>query len=364
MLIRGLDIEDFAIYDRFSIDFSPNINIISGENSVGKTVLLKTIYSMVKTLDNIYIESTNPLKPKITVDKVKEMLMEKFIGVFRPDNGEIGRLVKRKVGRNSSIVRLKINSNDEFEFSFSQTLKLSKEIKKLADKVHAVYIPPKEIISATENFSSLYDDYHIAFEETYSDLSKLLLKPLKRGPNSQEQDKVLKIFENIIEGKVIQKQGGKFFLKTKGIGEIEMGLVAEGYRKLATILHLISNGSLGPETVLFWDEPESNLNPKSIQSLVKVIVELAKMGVQIFIATHSYFIQQEFTMFSEYESSKANLDVKFFSLYRNKDVKDGRGSILVESADSIKNISYNAIVDEFKQLYNRGVEKLYEGRKN
>ena len=41
----------------------------------------------------------------------------------------------------------------------------------ISGETSPVYIPPKEIISATENFGSLYSDYHIAFEETYYDLT-------------------------------------------------------------------------------------------------------------------------------------------------------------------------------------------------
>ena len=43
---------------------------------------------------------------------------------------------------------------------------------------------------------------------------------------------------------------------------IEFTLLAEGLRKLGLLWLLIRNGSLKPGAVLFWDEPETNLNPK------------------------------------------------------------------------------------------------------
>lgn len=49
------------------------------------------------------------------------------------------------------------------------------------DNFVPVFIPPKEIISSTSNFTSLYDDYHIAIDETYYDLARLLMRPLKKG---------------------------------------------------------------------------------------------------------------------------------------------------------------------------------------
>lgn len=36
-----------------------------------------------------------------------------------------------------------------------------------------IYIPTKEMISTTEHFASLYEEYHIDFEEMYYDLAKL-----------------------------------------------------------------------------------------------------------------------------------------------------------------------------------------------
>ena len=48
-----------------------------------------------------------------------------------------------------------------------------------------------------------------------------------------------------------------------------MGLVSEGYRKLATIMYLILSGSLSKNAILFWDEPETNMNPKMIQPMTE-----------------------------------------------------------------------------------------------
>ena len=54
------------------------------------------------------------------------------------------------------------------------------------------------MISATEHFQSLYEDYHIDFEEMYYDLTKLLDRPLKKGANTAEQNKVLASFEKLL----------------------------------------------------------------------------------------------------------------------------------------------------------------------
>lgn len=143
-------------------------------------------------------------------------------------------------------------------------------------------------------------------------MTKLLDRPLKKGVNTAEQNKVLASFEKIIDGNIIQRDK-KFYLKMKGAGEFEMGLVSEGYRKLATIIYLIASGSLDKNALFFWDEPETNMNPKMMQYLAEAIVELVKMGVQVFITTHDYFVQQSFNLISSYPKLNAeNLDIQFY----------------------------------------------------
>ena len=106
------------------------------------------------------------------------------------------------------------------------------------EKYDVIYIPTKEMISTTEHFASLYEDYHIDFEEMYYDLAKLLDRPLSKGPNTNEQNQVLRSFEKIMRGQIVQRNK-KFYLKIKGEGEFEMGLLSDGYRKLSMIVYLI-----------------------------------------------------------------------------------------------------------------------------
>ena len=56
---------------------------------------------------------------------------------------------------------------------------------------------------------------------------------------------------------------------------------------------LIATGSLLDKGYLFWDEPESNLNPKIIKRVAKTILQVAQSGIQVFIATHSLFLMRE-----------------------------------------------------------------------
>lgn len=352
MKIHRLEMSNFMAFDELDIQWSPNINIISGENSTGKTTLLKILYSSLKPISKSNIDI-------ITKDKLEELFVEKLLGVFRPDEGKVGRMVGRLRGCNHCNYKVYLENDAAIAVSFGNRqekhIDIDIKLRERPKKFEPVYIPPKEMISTTEHFLSLYEDYHLDFEETYYDLTKLLDKPLKRGTNTTEQKNVLSSFENIMDGNIIQKDK-KFYLKVEGAGEFEMGLVSEGYRKLATIIYLISSGSLDKNSILFWDEPETNMNPRMIRPIAEAIIQLAKMGVQIFISTHDYFVQQCFNLLASYpKSNKYEVDIQFISLFFDKGRK-----IRYECANTISELSQNAIMEEFDALYDREQEILYE----
>lgn len=352
MKIQRLELQDFMIFQKVDTSFSPNINIICGENGTGKTALIKLLYSCLKSC-----EVLQNIKGDVTKEKIESILVSKLQGVFRPDKDSVGRLVYRRQGSGRAEIAVHFDENALWKIGFGNRQEKHVDItaSKLPDKaVSAVYIPPKEIISSTENFVSLYSDYHIAFEETYYDLARLLERPLKRGANTAEQNAVLKSFEKILDGNVIQKDK-VFYLQVKGAGEFEMGLVSEGYRKLATIMYLIQSGSLSKNAILFWDEPETNMNPKMIQPMTAAMIELAKLGVQVFITTHDYFIQQCFNMAAMYpKEDTEKLKYNFISLYK------AESGVELESASRLTDLTHNAIMEEFDQLYDREQELLYE----
>ena len=189
----------------------------------------------------------------------------------------------------------------------------------------------------------------------YYDLAKLLDRPLSKGANTNEQNEVLKSFEKIMKGQIVQKDK-KFYLRIKGEGEFEMGLLSDGYRKLSMIVYMILSGSLNKNTILFWDEPETNMNPKMIRPIVQALVALAKMGVQIFVTTHDYFVQQEFNMLTVYpELNPEHLDIRFMSLYRDELTND----VKFELEKTASDLKYNAIMQEFDAMYDREQRIIY-----
>ena len=123
-------------------------------------------------------------------------------------------------------------------------------------------------------------------------------------------------------------------------------MLAEGMRKLGLLWQLIQNAMLLEGSILFWDEPETNLNPTLFGAVIEILLELQRMGVQIFIATHDYAILKELDL-----RKKKGDEIAFHSLHRDD------GEIACHTAAAYLDIHPNAIAEAFTDLYDREVER-------
>jgi len=153
------------------------------------------------------------------------------------------------------------------------------------------------------------------------------------------------LLQRTLDGKVINKRE-YFFLKNKQ-GELEFTLLAEGMRKLALIWLLIQNGTLLSGSVLFWDEPEANLNPSLLGEVIEILLELQRMGVQIFLSTHNYVLLKEFDL-----RQKDSDSVRYISLFR-----DETDSVQARTSNSYIGVDPNLITETLDTLYDRELER-------
>lgn len=150
---------------------------------------------------------------------------------------------------------------------------------------------------------------------------------------------LIEALEDLMEGR-IRQEGGRFYLfpYKAGTGKVEIPLVAEGLRKLAMLAYLLINGSLKGRGTLFWDEPETNLNPKLMVRLAQALVELAEQGFQVVLATHSLFMLREIELVQR--QRKARVPVRFIGLAMNGE------SAIVEQSKDIAGIQTLVLLDE------------------
>jgi predicted ATPase len=335
-MLEKIKFEKFTAFESLEIPFSTGINIFIGANGTGKTHILKAIYA---TCD---------------ITKTQKSLAEKTNSVFLPSGGHMGHLVKRARGNLSGYFEVTRRTTDK-QKPLTLRLSLTNHHKEsttlsgaykqwLEHSLESVYIPVKDMMANAPGFRSLYNLRHIHFEEVYADIIDRAFLGSLRGTTDTQRKKLLAILQQAMDGKIISKNE-EFFLKNKQ-GELEFTLLAEGIRKLGLLWVLIQNGTLSNGTVLCWDEPETNLNPKLIRTVIEVLLELQRLGVQIFLTTHDYVVLKEFDL-----QAKNTDSIYFHSLYRNV------GEIEVASTESYLNISPNMIDESFGSIVDREIDK-------
>jgi predicted ATPase len=355
-MISKLQLKNFTGFQESDFSFSKGLNVFIGENSVGKTNLLKVMAALLKGT-----------KANQTKDQLENTLAERLIGYFKPE--QLGRLVQRKRGRGRAEISLTSTSEGFFDdiklhchFSTNSTSRvqvenyeaLKKDIQRV-NKTSCLYLPPREIISVFEGFIPLYEKREVSFDESYYDLALALSTPTLRGRRSAEIDELITKLEEATDGKVIF-ENGRFYTKNT-YGKMEMPLVAEGYRKLATLIHLLANGELSKQSVLFWDEPEANLNPKLIHLTAAILRKLASIGVQVFVATHDFLLVQLLSLEVEYKKEAAP-PVSFFSLYR-----DAESTVKYDKGEKLADLEHNILLEEFTRYYNLEAQYFNESMK-
>lgn len=156
-MISELHLTNFAAFKELKLNFSPKINVIIGENSCGKTQILKCIYALSKK-DMANSENLFDLfKPH------KETLMSLH---HRSSKGDAMLLVKDADGSSSKIA---FSAKSKSRFS-----------DVLADaKASCLLMPTKEILSllpAIDREIVSEEGLNALFDQSVIDLCELVLK--------------------------------------------------------------------------------------------------------------------------------------------------------------------------------------------
>lgn len=327
MALTKITAENFTVFENITIPFTNGLNVLVGENGMGKTHIMKLAYAACQA------------------SRHDVSFSQKTTMLFRPDQSGIGRLVNRNKNGNNTARVLVESDTAKVGMTFSiRTKKWDAEIeneekweKQMVD-LTSIFIPAKEILSNAWNLDAAVKMGNVEFDDTYLDIIAAAKIDISRGVDSAVRKKYLEILQKISNGKVTL-QDDRFYLKPGTQTKLEFNLVAEGLRKIALLWQLIKNGTLEKGSVLFWDEPEANINPKYIPVLAELLIMLEREGVQIFVATHDYFLAKYIEV-----KRREDSDIQYISLYKN-------GKIQCETAGAFELLEHNTIMDTFRQLY-------------
>ena len=306
--LRSLRLHNFTAFADATFEFVPGINVLTGENGTGKTHVLKLLYTRTETWG---------------VTGVPVEFDEIFGG---PHNASYSR------GKTNDVWWKVEPGKEEIQNIWSQYRE-------------STFIPPTDMMGHAKGYLAIERNYRIDFDATYGDLiTRLQISPIENDLNIASTQ--MQIIEDRLGGTVgYDSADDRFYLSTKD-SHIPMPLVAEGLRKFATLHTIWKNGWLRPGTCLFWDEPEANLNPSLMDEIVAAILALARGGVQVFLATHSYVILKELEV-----QTTADDAVRFFALEKTEE------GTKVHPADRYLDLKPNLIEDQYASLFDRAIEK-------
>jgi predicted ATPase len=327
-MLQRLHLRNFTVFEDAEFKFGPGLNVIVGANGTGKSHVLKVGYAVVHNLMVQVQErrdiAANQLSVRIRLveDELKHM--------FQPIPFQAGELIRRGSITSETLITMQVacfgeQVSKEVALTIGSSIEVSPGLPAIfyedVSLTNPAFIPAKEVLTMGW-LLPLYDRREIPIDQTYPDLLRLLMGPPLRQP---EPAHIVTQLQQLIGGKV-EEEGGRFYLSAPDQSRMEMNLVAEGMRKFATLYKLLANGTLTPETTLFWDEPEANLNPALLKELAAVLTELAKAGFQIILATHSLFLLKELHILAQREKTP----VKYFGL----NAENG-GATQVATADTL-----------------------------
>ncbi len=378
-MISRLHLKNFIAFADLGIDFSPGINIVIGENGTGKTQLLKAILALSGSA--------------ACEEQAGEQLARKLCRLYHPLSNQVGEL-RRSGVRGEAQLSATFASGQEIaaQFSGSATAaKVSTSTNEVA--APALFIPTKEVLSLVRGLTA--EQPHLPtieriFDDGYLDLANALVKEGVNDLNAKVQlnpkfGSIVPRLTNLIGGQYLLENGrfvfepGRYVEKdaaTRSKAQhaqmyqdstewkfvpgskqrLSSGMTAEGFRKIGVLQRLLGNGSLNPGASgpLLWDEPESNLNPKLMKDLVLALLELARNGQQIILATHDYVLLKWFDLLMD--KGKGD-QVRFHVLSRNAD----SGQVRRDSMDDYRAIEPNAIADTFNELTKEQVARKMGG---
>jgi len=364
-MITRVDLKNFCKFKELSIELSPRINVIIGENSCGKTQLLKAAYALTSTAEELSGKKT------VLKKDVQKILTEKLTGIYKLDEDRIGALTH--LGNKSKAqISVEFATGNSLGATFSSRASKVTPVGDYKDLEPGggVFLPTKEILSFLDGIT--YPESHQLtvkrlFDTTYLDLAKKLIDSEE---NTEEKARWAKEkISNKIGGrfefdgsKVIFKPGvykeyknkhaSETYFSPKAGGGFSTTMTAEGYRKIGVLQRLLQNSKIGTgiNGPLYWDEPESNLNPQLMRMVVEVLLDLSRNGQQIILATHDYILLKWFDLLMDRKGKDDH--IKFHTLYYDKD-----DQMKIESADSYKLLDKNSIALTYSELYDAEIER-------
>lgn len=345
-MIKNISLKNFMAFQNLNLDFSRGVNVIVGDSGTGKTQLLKA----ADILWDGCLINKNRKKPEHIIENL-------LIQMFHPLDKEIRNLIHGD--ETQAKLSITLENGGKFAFSISrgakERLKVLSRPKSRPHVTESVLIPSIEILLFMEGLRELCDALVLNLDCSYFRLIGKLFRPVVRKESLNKcSQEILDVISNQFDGKFVFEIGEVVKYQIRG-KDFSINSAAEGHRKLGMLHRLIETGALvpGKSGPLFWDEPEANLNPKIIYTLVKIVIEMIQEGQQAIITTHDYVVFKWFELLKGKLETDSALFINLIKNPKSSVIESTSGANFNEITPNLIDEAYEDIID-FYMNQNRG----------
>jgi predicted ATP-dependent endonuclease of OLD family len=286
--IESLYIKNIKALKDFNISFNNDVNVLIGENGLGKTTILETIYSII-TADKAFLEDKSSEDSKLKV-----LFTEDELGSV---NKFIRRLNKKEFKNEEDIV---VNDHEiKKELNFKKNTSKEELIKeKWVRKV--VYLPTDvnfkkhkvETAKKVEHSTDIgiilnSNEMSLSLKEYLVNIHYKDLEDMSMGETPYRIEKFKKLYNNFFyEKEFLGVKNFEPIFKIKSTGEVHPAdELSAGEKQIffrgGSLLQMDLNDS-----IILIDEPELSLHPEWQQKILAFYRNIGENN-QIIIATHS-----------------------------------------------------------------------------
>ena len=200
-MITQLNLKNFVAFTDLSIEFSPGINIIIGENGTGKTQLLKAILALSG--------------PEARGEQAGEHLARKLCRLYHPLSEQVGEL-RRTGTRGKATLEGSFASGQVVTAKFyGKDTQANVTCGAGRDVAEAIFIPTKEVLSLVRGLTNEQPDLPTIeriFDDGYLHLAQRLVKEGANDLNAKVQlnprfASIVPRLTNLIDGQYLLENG-------------------------------------------------------------------------------------------------------------------------------------------------------------
>lgn len=335
-MIESLQVSNLGPLARVDWQPGPGFNVIIGVNDSGKTLILKILYAAIRAAEEFQRgDDTRTFR---------QVLDDKLTWTFQLP--KLGDLVRRGSEEPCEINLVLDGQKVGFRFSGKAEKGVGNVLGSPASRTAtSIFIPAKEVLSMVGVIKESRSQQKFGFDDPTYDLVRALEAEPSRGkpPFGEARSEL----EALVGGR-LRERPNKGWVFEAGRSYYPVAITAEGIKKIAIIDRLIVNRTLSPDSMLFIDEPESFLHPRAAVRVLEILNHLVREGVQVIMATHSYFVLKKLMIMARSEG----VSIPGLSLQE-------RGQGTPQGFDLLDGLPDNPITDTSIALYEQELDVAF-----